>query len=125
MSRCCTFSNRLSELLSLPVPALPSLSSSTLTGSLITSGTSAFAASNEEIGGPGSLWIDEEDKRFYEDLKELRGEVPAGFLGVAVPKEGEATEEAEKKTEEDVEMTDTPVEGEAGPTEESADAAEE
>lgn len=89
---------RLSELLGLPVPILPSLAS-TLTSSIVSGGTSGFAASNEEIGGPGSLWIDEEDKKFYEDLRELRGEVPVSFLGVMVNEKGKG-EGGEKEKEE-------------------------
>lgn len=51
--------------------------------------------------GPQSLWADEEEKKFYEDLRELRGEVPAVILGVkdepAPPTTATATEEAAKE----------------------------
>lgn len=50
----------------------------------MTAGTSSFAT-GEEFGGPGSLWIDEEDKSFYEDLRDLRGEIPLQFLGGSAP----------------------------------------
>lgn len=33
-----------------------------------------------EIGGPGSLWADDEERRFYTDLLDLRGEVPGSLL---------------------------------------------
>lgn len=90
--------SRLSELLGVPIPTLPSLGSTAI-GSVVSAGTSSFVAS-EEVGGPGSLWIDEEDKNFYEDLRDLRGEVPASFLGVTT-KEDAAQPSAEEKTAED------------------------
>ncbi|GAA5985262.1 hypothetical protein JCM10908_002591 [Rhodotorula pacifica] len=71
---------QLSELLSLPLPTLPSLQSS-LTASFVTGSGTTSGGANEEMG-PQSLWADEEEKRFYEDLRELRGEVPAVVLGV-------------------------------------------
>ena len=37
------------------------------------------------------MWVDEEDKKFYEELRELRGEVPGSVLGV-VTKEVEVEE---------------------------------
>lgn len=105
--------NTLSELLGLVPPVLPSLTSTT-SSSIVTSGTSSFPnASGEEIGGPGSLWQDEEDKKFYEELRELKGEVPGSVLGVLVEKEKEVEPEhvdvvegedvIEEKHEEDLE----------------------
>lgn len=90
--------SRLSELLSLPLPTLPSLQSS-LTASFVTSGSSAANASSEEMG-PQSLWADEEEKRFYEDLRELRGEVPASVLGVKEEQVQPAPPNADALTEE-------------------------
>ncbi|BGP57439.1 hypothetical protein JCM8202_001997 [Rhodotorula sphaerocarpa] len=85
---------QLSELLSLPLPTLPSLQSS-LAASFVTSGSSAANAGAAEEMGPQSLWADEEEKRFYEDLRELRGEVPAVILGVKdEPKVEKPAEEA-------------------------------
>lgn len=46
-------------------------------------GASNLSASQGEdgsIGGPGSPWNDEEEKRFYNDLPDLRGEVPGALL---------------------------------------------
>lgn len=91
----------------MPVPVLPSLSS-TLTSSIVGTAGSSFST-GEEIGGPGSLWVDEEDKRFYEELRELRGEVPGSVLGLAMKQaESSATEDAvgkelEGQTEEEKE----------------------
>ncbi|GAA5821683.1 hypothetical protein JCM11251_000968 [Rhodosporidiobolus azoricus] len=96
---------QLSELLGLTLPTLPSLTS-TLHTSFVTAGSSSANTSAEEMG-PGSLWADEEERRFYEDLRDLRGEVPAALLGVpedgtksAVEEEGETTDEQQNKEEE-------------------------
>lgn len=104
---------RLSEILLLPLPNLPSLTS-TSTTSIVTTGTTSFAA-GEEIGGPGSLWLDEEDRDFYEELRELRGEVPSSILGLPAEKEveKEVDSEAEKPAEEEIETeieTESPIE---------------
>jgi regulator of nonsense transcripts 2 len=94
---------RLSELLGLAVPTLPSLQN-TLNPSFVTSGAASGGGtgSAEELG-PQSLWADEEEKKFYEELRELRGEVPASILGV--PEEEKAVEEksSEEKSDEVIE----------------------
>ena len=69
----------LSEALALPLPTLPPLPSTTVvTGT----GTSVASRVNGEdnAGGPGSLWADDEERRFYTDLLDLRGEVPGSLL---------------------------------------------
>lgn len=70
----------LAESLAIALPTLPPLASTSIvTGT----GTSTFSASQGEdnsVGGPGSPWNDEEEKRFYTDLPDLRGEVPGALL---------------------------------------------
>ena len=107
---------RLSELLALPVPSLPSLSSTSAT-SIVTAGQSSFANGGEQEFGAGSVWADEEERKFYEELRELRGEVPASFLGI---KEGEKEVPAgEEKADEDI------VDEEKGQEEKEEDQEEE
>lgn len=97
------FISRLSELLGVPVPALPSLASNAV-GAVVSTGTSSFIPT-EEIGGPGSLWIDEEDKKFYEDLRDLSIEVPANFLGIAKDAAAEAKDVEPITAEDDVQTS--------------------
>lgn len=117
-----SFACRLSELLSLQLPVLPSLQSS-LNPSFVTAGSSGAAGTGNDDLGPQSLWADDEERKFYEDLRELRGEVPSAILGVpdevdkGKGKEGEAAEpaaadEAEVKDESriDDEPEEEPVE---------------
>ncbi|SGZ02313.1 BQ5605_C033g11201 [Microbotryum silenes-dioicae] len=111
---------QLSELLGVAAPVLPSLTSTLAASSIVGTGTSSFQQ-EEEIGGPGSIWIDEEDKKFYEDLRELKGAVPGKFLGLG-DKEVEATVAEEEKENEDLKMdvgnetTDEPESTEADET---------
>lgn len=51
------------------------------------------------------MWVDEEDKRFYEELRELRGEVPGSVLGVVSKEvEAEVEEKGGEGTEDEVEV---------------------
>ncbi|PRQ75790.1 Armadillo-type fold [Rhodotorula toruloides] len=109
---------QLAEVLSLPLPTLPSLQS-TLNASIVTAGSSG-AASGEELG-PQSLWADEEEKKFYEDLVELRGKVPNALLGVA---EEEKVQEVEVKEEAEAEKAEGDEEKDAARIDDE-DAAEE
>lgn len=83
----------LSESLHLPLPTLPPLASNTIvTGTGV--GASLLNTMNAEdgIGGAGSVWMDDEDKRFYTDLLDLKGEVPGQFLKIS-EKDKEVIEE--------------------------------
>ncbi|SCZ95077.1 BZ3500_MvSof-1268-A1-R1_Chr11-3g03587 [Microbotryum saponariae] len=110
---------QLSELLGVAAPVLPSLTSTLAASSIVGTGTSSFQQ-EEEIGGPGSIWIDEEDKKFYEDLRELKGAVPGKFLGLG-DKEVEATAAEEEKEKEELKMD---VENETSDEPESTGADE-
>ena len=85
----------LSELLNLPLPDLPTLPTTT-----IVTGTAALHQFNlgqdGGVGGAKSLWADEEEKRFYDDIVDLKDEVPSLLLGVnpAALAEKKAAEEA-------------------------------
>ncbi|GAA5860718.1 hypothetical protein JCM1840_001941 [Sporobolomyces johnsonii] len=107
---------QLSELLSLPVPTLPSLQS-TLNPAFVTAGASSATLAEAELG-PQSLWADEEEKKFYEGVRELRGEVPGSVLGVPEEEKGEGEKEKEGEADaveqeariDDVETDETEVE---------------
>ncbi|SCV73578.1 BQ2448_7504 [Microbotryum intermedium] len=90
---------QLSEILGVAAPILPSLASTLTASSIVGTGTSSFQQ-GEEIGGPGSIWIDEEDKNFYEDLRELKGAVPGKFLGLGSKEEDAAVAEEEQEKDE-------------------------
>ncbi|GAA5988927.1 hypothetical protein JCM11641_002917 [Rhodosporidiobolus odoratus] len=93
---------QLSEVLGLPLPTLPSLQS-TLNSAFVTAGSSSTG--NTEEMGPGSVWADEEEKKFYEELRDLRGEVPSAILGVPEEEKKDVAEQ-EKKAEEEVRLAE-------------------
>jgi regulator of nonsense transcripts 2 len=98
----------LSELLYLPMPTLPTSSSSgnsiqigTSTGGLLSddSDEAAFAA----LGGK---WEDEEERRFFEDIQDLREVVPKSILGIeesteAIKEANESDSDAKKNAEDE------------------------
>lgn len=95
----------------MPLPTLPPLpKTAVVTGVGSSLGNSER---DENIGGSGSIWQDEEDKKFYTDLMDLRGEVPGSLL-MSAPTEtkepevvalgsSDATEDAPTKDGETVE----------------------
>ncbi|KAF8897021.1 armadillo-type protein [Gymnopilus junonius] len=84
----------LSELLYVPLPVLPtaSLKSDSI---LIGTHTGQLNGEAEEIVATGGKWEDEEERRFYEDIQDLKDFVPSSVLGV----EGETEEEDSKEVE--------------------------
>lgn len=70
----------LSEALAVPLPTLPPLATNTvITGT----GNSLLNAIDDDASGSGGsrgIWTDEEERRFYTDLLDLKGEVPSSLL---------------------------------------------
>lgn len=75
-----TFMRSLAESLGVPLPTLPPLASTSIITGTGTSTSINGHSEDTTIGGPGSPWNDEEEKRFYTDLPDLRGEVPGSLL---------------------------------------------
>ena len=72
---------RLSELLYLPLPSLPTTSQKS-DSILIGSNSNQLLEGDDEIMASGGKWEDEEEKRFFEDIQDLKDFVPASVLGV-------------------------------------------
>ena len=101
---------RLSELLYLPMPTLPTSSS---TGNSIQIGTNTGALLSDDaeeaaFAALGGKWEDEEERRFFEDIQDLREIVPKSILGIEdikdVVKEIDESDAEAKKTAEDEEV---------------------
>jgi regulator of nonsense transcripts 2 len=103
----------LADLLGLPSPALPTAANLAKGGLQIVDSASSFQV-RDDGPVPGGIWDDEEEKRFYEELVDLKEHVPSGLLGIKSPKaktEGEtpggeatangAAEEAEAAEDKD------------------------
>ncbi|KAF5321012.1 hypothetical protein D9619_001892 [Psilocybe cf. subviscida] len=86
----------LSELLYLPLPSLPTVSQKS-DSILIGSNSNQVNGDSEEILTTGGKWEDEEERRFYEDVQDLKDFVPSSVLGVEVAAEGEDSKEAEQE----------------------------
>jgi regulator of nonsense transcripts 2 len=98
---------RLSELLYLPMPTLPSSSS---TGNSIQIGTNTGVLLSDDaeeaaLAALGGKWEDEEERRFFEDIQDLREAVPKSILGIEDNKDAKGFDdndaEAKKNAEEE------------------------
>jgi len=128
----------LADLLGLPSPVLPTAANLAKSGLQIVDSASSFQV-RDDGPVPGGIWDDEEEKRFYEELVDLREHVPSTLLGINPPKakaEGEQAEgeangngeeaEVEDKDKEQAENLHKELEAmllaESDPTSESATA---
>lgn len=84
---------RLSEFLNLPLPVLPTAVQKP--DSIFLSTNNETNGISEEIVTSGGKWEDEEERRFYEEIQDLKDFVPSSVLGV----DSSDTEEAEKNKE--------------------------
>jgi regulator of nonsense transcripts 2 len=114
VERLTTGVQQLADLLSLKMPDLPTSATLSKGGLQIVESISSFTV-REEGQGVG-IWDDEEEKRFYEDLIDLKEVVPNGLLGIKEKKdvvtgeagagkgeaEGEGALERQKQEEEDI-----------------------
>ena len=92
--------SRLSELLSLPMPSLPTASQKSDSILIGGAGSSVLGGDgSEEITSAGK-WEDEEERRFYEDVQDLKDFVPKSVLGIE-GKEGEEQANEEQEDEEE------------------------
>ncbi|KAJ7076399.1 armadillo-type protein [Mycena belliarum] len=92
----------LSELLYLPLPSLPTnsqKSDSILIGSNRSNNLGGDDA--DEVMGSGGKWEDEEERRFFEDVQDLKDFVPRGVLGIdeVDGKEADSDSEGEREKE--------------------------
>ncbi|KAK9898934.1 ARM repeat-containing protein [Cystobasidium minutum MCA 4210] len=96
----------IAESLGVPLPTLPPLASTSVITGTGTSTLSNGQSEDTTIGGPGSPWNDEEEKRFYTDLPDLRGEVPGSLLRQM---DDTAAESGGNEMEEEAPPTDKPT----------------
>ncbi|KAJ7096222.1 armadillo-type protein [Mycena epipterygia] len=92
----------LSELLYLPLPSLPTnsqKSDSILIGSNRSNNLAGDDA--DETMGSGGKWEDEEERRFFEDVQDLKDFVPRGVLGIDEMEGKESDSDLEGEKEKD------------------------
>ncbi|KAJ7217953.1 transcription factor [Mycena pura] len=94
----------LSELLYVPLPSLPTNTQKS-DSILIGSNRSNLLAGDEtdEIMGSGGKWEDEEERRFFEDVQDLKDFVPKGVLGIdeIEGKDADSDQEGEREKEQE------------------------
>ncbi|KAL0564210.1 mRNA decay protein, partial [Marasmius crinis-equi] len=97
---------QLSELLCLPLPSLPTSSRKTDSIQIgLSNGNALGGEDGEKIFTTGGKWEDEEERKFFEEVQDLKDFVPKSVLGIdeeeEKPKEDE--EQAQKRLEEEKE----------------------
>ncbi|PPQ79942.1 hypothetical protein CVT25_003014 [Psilocybe cyanescens] len=92
----------LSELLYLPLPPLPTASQKS-DSILIGSNTMHLNGDAEEIITTGGKWEDEEERRFFEDIQDLKDFVPSSVLGVEEEIEEDSKEIEQERAEKEKE----------------------
>ncbi|RDB25023.1 Regulator of nonsense transcripts UPF2 [Hypsizygus marmoreus] len=88
----------LSEQLYLPLPSLPTISQKS-DSILIGSNSSIQADDADEIVTTGGKWEDEEERRFFEDVQDLKDFVPSSVLGIDEATEEEGEDEKAREQE--------------------------
>ncbi|KAG1716634.1 hypothetical protein ID866_512 [Astraeus odoratus] len=83
----------LSELLYLAMPALPTASQKS-DSIQIGAGTGGGSGDDSEdnLGTSGGKWEDEEERRFFEEIQDLKDFVPRNFLGIEADEKRDAEE---------------------------------
>ncbi|KAF5370880.1 hypothetical protein D9758_002015 [Tetrapyrgos nigripes] len=87
---------QLSELLYLPLPTLPNNVRKTDSIQIGVS-TNTGTGDMDEIYTPGGKWEDEEERKFYEEVQDLKDFVPKSVLGIEEGEEKSAEEDQEKR----------------------------
>jgi regulator of nonsense transcripts 2 len=89
----------LSELLYLPLPSLPTSSQKTDSILIGTNNTSHLGDDTDEILTSGGKWEDEEERRFFEDIQDLKDFVPKSVLGLESEVEGDGEKDKDEEFE--------------------------
>jgi regulator of nonsense transcripts 2 len=89
----------LSELLYLPLPSLPTISQKSDSILIGSNNPNHLSDDSDDILVTGGKWEDEEERRFFEDIQDLKDFVPSSVLGIdeAGEEEGEEGKEKEKE----------------------------
>ncbi|KAG8722033.1 hypothetical protein FRC08_007802 [Ceratobasidium sp. 394] len=97
----------LSDLLYVPMPSLPSASQKN-DSILLLDGSSSLRIGGAEDLPANSKWEDEEERRFYEDIADLKEFVPKTILGVdtVAPKDEKAADPEPSTIKEEQEKED-------------------
>lgn len=97
--RVLTTRPSLSELLSIPLPSLPTSSSKTDSIQINVGGSAGEGADEGIAVTSGGKWEDEEERKFYEDIQDLKDFVPRSVLGLEEGDERRAADDDQRERE--------------------------
>lgn len=89
----------LSDLLFLPMPELPVVSSKSDSIQIGTGGIGLGNDGDDATFYVGGKWEDEEERRYFEDIQDLKDFVPKSVLGIEEGADAEEEKEEEKEKE--------------------------
>lgn len=112
------FFDRLSELLNLPMPSLPASTQKTDSIGLSTGNRNREEDNENLTYGRGTQWEDEEERKFYEDIIDLKDCVPKALLNINETE----TESSPKASDAELESAD--IERLLDPSADAEDEAE-
>ena len=96
----------LSELLYMPMPTLPTQSQKSDSINISSGGQ---GDSQDVIFSSGGRWEDEEERKFFEDIQDLRDFVPKSVLGIdekdVVSETAEVAEDKEKERKDRIDVS--------------------
>lgn len=82
----------LADLLNMKVPDAPTALGISKTSLQIVDSGPAFGKDGDELHLAGGIWDDDEERKFYEDIRDLAHEVPPSILGLKLNGEVEQVE---------------------------------
>ena len=94
----------LSELLCLPMPNLPSASHKSESIMIGSNAGKGLGEDGELALSTAGKWEDEEERRFFEDIQDLRDFAPKSMLGLEDGEDKTSPGEEEKKPDEDLKV---------------------
>ncbi|KAI0644392.1 ARM repeat-containing protein [Trametes meyenii] len=88
----------LSELLYLPMPTLKTVTQKTESIQIgLNTGSSLLGADSDEAATAGGKWEDEEERRFFEEIPDLKDYVPRSVLGLEGDADSQTSDGEEKE----------------------------
>ena len=107
----------LADTLGLPQPAPPSLPGGSLdadgSAGIVTGNGPAANTAGDDFDPAKSKWQDDEERRFYEEIRVLKGEVPGAMLGLSNATQQEQSTEEQMPAGDDVQPPQAADEDEA------------
>lgn len=83
----------------MPLPSLPTISQKSDSILIGSNNPNHLSDDGDDILVTGGKWEDEEERRFFEDIQDMKDFVPSSVLGIGESGEDEGEDEKEKEKE--------------------------